>query len=128
MGVRLGPRMASRGAGVGPARRTLLPARTVGGTLWRGEWEEAERELAGAMEAFEQGAPALVFDLALGHELAGRARMPRLAAGLAAARRAPAARRLARRIGRRWASRGFRGSLPCPDSGLTAETFARSPR
>jgi DNA-binding CsgD family transcriptional regulator len=33
--------------------------------IWRGEWEEAERELAGAMEAFEQGAPALVFEALL---------------------------------------------------------------
>ena len=33
--------------------------------IWRGEWQEAESELAGALEAFEQGAPALVFEALL---------------------------------------------------------------
>ncbi|HLM31577.1 MAG TPA: LuxR C-terminal-related transcriptional regulator [Solirubrobacterales bacterium] len=32
---------------------------------WRGEWNEAERELAGALEAFEVGAPALAFEALL---------------------------------------------------------------
>ncbi len=32
---------------------------------WRGEWEEAERELGGAMEAYDQGAPALAFEALL---------------------------------------------------------------
>lgn len=30
--------------------------------IWRGEWEEAERELSEAIDAFEQGAPALSFE------------------------------------------------------------------
>ena len=29
---------------------------------WRGDWEEAERELGGAIDAYQQGAPALVFE------------------------------------------------------------------
>jgi ATP/maltotriose-dependent transcriptional regulator MalT len=33
--------------------------------ILRGEWEEAERELAGAMDAFECGAPALEFEALL---------------------------------------------------------------
>ena len=32
---------------------------------WRGEWDEAERELGGAMEAYDQGAPALAFEALL---------------------------------------------------------------
>lgn len=30
--------------------------------IWRGEWDEAEAELSAATEAFERGAPALVFE------------------------------------------------------------------
>jgi ATP/maltotriose-dependent transcriptional regulator MalT len=32
---------------------------------WRGDWEEAERELDGAIETYRQGAPALVFEALL---------------------------------------------------------------